>query len=93
MFHIGDRVEFIGHLVLNGGRISIGKTGTVAAINHDSWLRIGVEWDEKIGTHDLGGKCKMGHGWWIAEDDLALCSEEPLEPASDAELMQFLFSE
>lgn len=90
-FHVGDRVEFVGNFSQNGGKICPGQVGTVAAIRSSSSLTVGVEWDEKIGTHNLGGKCKMGHGWWLNRDQLAFYKDESFESASDAELMQLLF--
>lgn len=90
-FNIGDRVEYINQSPVNNGRIRYGSIGTVVSMSSDFELAVGVEWDEEIGSHNLRGKCKWGHGWWTSEGSLTLHTEEQLELASDAELMQLLF--
>lgn len=90
-FHIGDRVEFVHISALNSGRLRAGATGTVIAIRSNSAFSIGVEWDNVIGGHSLDKRCKVGHGWWVGREHIMPYDEEASEPASDDELMQFLF--
>lgn len=90
-FCVGDRVEFIDKFPQNGGKICAGSVGTVVVQSSGTEDTVGVEWDEKIGSHNLGGLCKNGHGWWVYPETIAPHSETQFEPASDAELMQLLF--
>lgn len=65
-FRIGDRVIFTAEEDPDRG-VFYGQTGTVCNLE-DSYVMdsIGVEWDkERNKYHDLSGKCRNRHGWWV----------------------------
>lgn len=73
-----------------------GERGTVRLVDPFSSLRYGVEFDEwNPGRHDLessmlgGGLCKLGHGYWLTENNLVL-DEEEYEEVDEADLARIL---
>ena len=90
-FRVGDLVEFTPKELYGHGMLRAGLTGVIVVISPGKPFPIGVAWDEDIGGHDLGEKCEYGHGWWINAEDIVPYSEKKFEPASESELMQFLF--
>ena len=98
-FHEGDRVYAVSDIQTGEDKtIRTGDTGTVLIIcshnaNHEE-DDIGVRWDVEIGGHTLGGRCDKGHGWYVYARSLKLIPEpehEDFEPATDDELMCFLY--
>ena len=98
-FNIGDRVHARCDNPSNNKSIRTGDTGTVIVVypfrlDHDK-DEIGVRWDsEIIDGHSLGGRCDNGHGWYVFARSLELIPEpeyEDFEPATDEELMRFLY--
>lgn len=61
---------------------------TVCCVNESSLINptIGVAFDEFIGTHDCGGCCEIGHGYWVLASDLI---PESFKKASEREYIQF----
>jgi hypothetical protein len=65
-FKIGDRIIYKGSWAKN-------QTGKVVEIVQNylllisGELRIGIEFDKKIGVHNCGGKGKMGHCLYTTE--------------------------
>lgn len=63
-FKVGDRVE----LVMDSGHLEEGGMGTIEVIEDPS---IGVTWDKySIYNHNLGRRCKEGHGFWVRPKDV-----------------------
>ena len=98
-FNMGDRVYARCDNPSDNKSIRTGDTGTVIVVHqfrldHDK-DQIGVRWDsEIIDGHSLRGKCDMGHGWYVYADKLEIIPEpehEDFEPATDEELMRFLY--
>lgn len=70
-FKVGDRVK------VNSDSFKpsiIGKIGTIRRIN-DSGTNVGIEFDENINGHALGGICNWGHGWNCDIDTLELVTD------------------
>lgn len=53
-----------------------GLKGTVICPMRGNWEDVGVCFDEKINGHDLGGRCKNGHGFWASVVYLTLMHDE-----------------
>lgn len=73
-FSIGDRVVYNSFGVASDSLY--GKRGTIVAIGNTggrTWY--GVSFDERVGAHNLDGKCEQGHGWWSSADALNLLDE------------------
>lgn len=72
-FKVGDRVKVIcneeGICSSSNSRIKEGMLGTVLAIE-DSVPQIGVEFDDNIGGHNLGGVGKCSYCWYMCEESL-----------------------
>lgn len=45
---------------------------------------VGIAYDEPIGTHNCGGHCKGGYGYWAFVSDLI---PEPFKKASEREYL------
>lgn len=58
-FKLGDKVRCIRS---DKYRKLDGKFGTVVEV---SGAIVGVEFDEEIDGHTLGGLVRMGHGWYL----------------------------
>lgn len=73
-----------------------GERGTVKFVDHFSFLRYGIEFDEwNPERHDLdspstlGSLCELGHGYWLNEENLVLDKEE-CEEVDESSLMKIL---
>lgn len=93
VFKVGDRVEMIDPGICDPlERLINGTYGTVRKVSHDG--RIGVEWDNLVGGHTLGGMCADGHGWWVPAESLdrerELTSGERPKPYRNEDLFAFL---
>lgn len=73
-----------------------GERGTVRFVANSGILRYGVEFGENntlrhnlTGPKTLVGLCKIGHGYWLGEDNLVL-EEEECEEIDEAELAKIL---
>ena len=86
-FFAGDRVVAISGS--DGNLNIVGKIGTV--IYDKDPTKPGVEYDEYIGGHDLGGKCREGHGWYTYTNDLEYYYEPT--PAPSPETMEISYEE
>lgn len=78
MFQVGDRVICIEEY--DGLEKAVGKSGTISLIVSNDY---GVEFDEPVGGHTLGGHCKSGYGWWFPPRYIELViedSESPTQP-------------
>ena len=89
-FEIGDRVELIIEAPDGNSKLFVGSCGTVVCVVEDTPWNVGVEWDHNIGGHSLGGRCRSEHGWRVKETMIRHCQVEEFEPASEAELRNFL---
>ena len=70
---VDDRVICIESY--DGNDLIVGRVGTARHISDDG-QRVGVEFDDFVGGHDLSGGCEHGHGWWIPAH--LLDKEEPV---------------
>lgn len=75
-FIIGDRVLCTS--TYDGNDSVKDAVGTVI-IAKDALGRYGVEFDEKVNGHSLGGHCEYGYGYYIGSKLLELLPEETLE--------------
>lgn len=75
-FKVGDRVKLIGYDCYYYSALErhIGATGTIIKIEEDG--EVCVVFDEDVGGHTLGGRCKDGHGHRIYKKDLELMSHQ-----------------
>ena len=67
-FKIGDRVICIQDGIWN---IKKGMKGTIVYIDKI----IGVEWDTLINSHNCGGRCKNGKGYYISDNKIKLLKQ------------------
>lgn len=81
-FQIGDRVICIdrgnkrGAYVDNNPMIKTGMTGTVRKFRDLSDVSVGVEWDENVHGHRLGGLLDtFGHGFYVHPNALQVLSD------------------
>lgn len=65
VIEVGARVRAIAEV--DDNVYVLGKAGTVIA---DDYGIFGVEFDERVGGHDLLGKCVEGYGWWCRPEKL-----------------------
>ena len=88
-FEVGDRVRVNSMLTDDIERI-----GTILMINsEDVMWPLGIEFDENLGGHNLGGRGKDGHCWWIPLNDLLEVITAPninLEPTMVDQIKSFL---
>lgn len=98
-FRKGDRVYALWDNPAGNRTIQAGYTGTVVEVysyedDHDE-DDIGVRWDEEISEgHNCDGSCDTGHGWYVRAKAIEFIPEpehEDFEPATDDELMRFLY--
>lgn len=97
-FRKGDRVYALWDNPSGNRSIQAGYTGTVVDVDvyrGDPEDQIGVRWDEEIMEgHGCDGSCDIGHGWYVRAKALEFIPEpehEDFEPATDDELMCFLY--
>lgn len=94
-FHKGDRVYALWDNPSGNRSIQAGYTGTVVDVYPDPEDPIGVRWDEEIiDGHNCDGSCEKGHGWYVRAEAIEFIPEpehEDFEPATDDELMCFLY--
>ena len=80
-FQIGDRVICIdrgskrGSYVDNNPMIKTGMTGTVRKFRDYTDIAVGVEWDENVRSHNLGGLCEWGYGYYVHPNALQVLSD------------------
>lgn len=95
----GDRVYALYDNPSGSKSIQAGYTGTVVVVypynpDHDE-DDVGVRWDDEIiEGHDVDGSADNGHGWYVHAKALEFIPEpehEDFEPATDNELMCFLY--
>lgn len=94
-FNIGDRVVMVDRDRSDKIRLLVnGSVGTVRKFAASSRGDVGVEWDDNIGGHTLGGNVRDGHGWWVYAESLEHeCEDEDdgLSGAvSDEDLLAFI---
>jgi hypothetical protein len=96
-FRKGDRVYARWDNPSGNRYIQAGDTGTVVDIDTykgDPEHQIGIRWDEEIKGHNCDGYCEPGHGWYVRAKAIEFIPEpehEDFEPATDEELMRFLY--
>jgi hypothetical protein len=76
-YKVGQKVEFVGHYINDyTDREPVGLRGIIVYIkNYGDNQPYGVKFTEySYHRHDLDKRCKNGHGWWCAEDNLKLIS-------------------
>ena len=101
MFEVGDAVlcyhtpTDLEHYI-DDDAFYDGERGTVKFVDHFSFLRYGIEFDEwNPERHDLdspstpGSLCELGHGYWLREDNLVL-DEEECEEVDESSLIKIL---
>ena len=66
-FQIGDRVVMIHDPPTTC--LKSGDTGTICYVRDD---HIGVETDYPSGGHDCNSCCRVGYGWFVYAEDVAL---------------------
>ena len=71
----GDRVISISECdELTGMSVPAGFVGTVVV---DTGSDYGVEWDDaNENFHDLGGRCRNLHGYWVHPSTIELFSDD-----------------
>jgi hypothetical protein len=67
-FKVGDRVECIKPV----NKIGKGDHGTICALVESGSNSIGVEWDNRISSHDCSGSAKNLHGYWMIPNQIKL---------------------
>lgn len=95
----GDRVYALWDNPSGNIAIQAGYTGTVIDVylykDDPDEDEIGVRWDEEISEgHSCHGSCDTGHGWYVRAKEVEFIPEpehEDFEPATDDELMHFLY--
>lgn len=75
-FAVGDRVISIAECDKPSGMsVPAGFVGTVVVA--DGGSDYGVEWDdENRSFHDLGGRCRNWHGYWVFPSSIELLSDD-----------------
>lgn len=89
-FHVGDRVTLTEtHYLYDLLSVRTGRVCTLEYVDPDRY--VGVEFDE---SHEMMHKCeghaKRGHGYYVREEDLTLCTEEDEEIAPPAGIFGIL---
>lgn len=79
-FEIGDRVICKSSIRTYVGELRSGDTGTVRIRDKK---RIGIEWDNNVGGHDLQHLCKDGHGWFFFANYIPLIDDIEVIPKHD----------
>lgn len=98
-FRKGDRVYALWDNPSGNKTIQAGYTGTVVDVypyeDDPDEDEIGVRWDEEIMEgHNCDGSCDTGHGWYVRAKAIEFIPEpehDDMEPATDDELMRFLY--
>lgn len=69
-----ERNEILGKqvIVIQEESALIGLTGTIAKIDHEDSIYIGISFNQNIGGHDLDGITEYGYGYWINRDSIML---------------------
>lgn len=78
-YKVGDRVISLY------GREMFAKATVCYADGSQLYDGVGIAYDEPIGTHNCGGHCESGHGYWALVSDLI---PEPSKKASEREYIQ-----
>ena len=78
MFHIGDRVRYIGETSPHNCE------GTVVCAGFND---VGVRFDKHVGGGNLYGRCESGHGVWCLSHNLALVEPPLFSPAPEADFL------
>lgn len=95
-FAEGDRVEAIVDFPEFNHRIPIGSVGTVLGY-YRGGASVYVCWDREVGGHSCDGRCKVGYGWNVREDHIALLCEDstkeilPENLPTETELLGLLY--
>ena len=90
--NVGDRVELIRNCPDGNEQLTIGCLGTVCSVPDPEGtgdFRYGVRWDLNISAHNCNGRCALGHGWYVDEEDIRICvenSENDCIPFKDSDL-------
>ena len=86
-FNKGDMVEVINDFLYDdlGVKIKKGMIGKVISIvpirynKQDEIIWYGIDWEENVNGHSIGGLTKYGHGFYVPETDIKLYNpDEPL---------------
>lgn len=85
-FQKGDRVVSVRNRPSSSGVIIAGDAGTICEVL--DYGIYGVFWDRDIEGHSCDGKCPVGYGWRVRENEIRL--EKPLEYPDTAEVDAFL---
>lgn len=86
-FHIGDRVELTWYKMEDPNEfLTNGSQGVIRLLDRSA---AGIEWDDYVHGHDLGGNGKYGHCWWVNYGALEAVQAD-LTPATREELFDFL---
>ena len=89
MLREGDRVYAVCDGPAGNESISMGDTGTIISVLEAGY---GVRWDHHVMCgNSLNGRCDRGYGWYVFKNEVGLVILDDAEPATDEELMRFLY--
>lgn len=92
-FCIGDRVLCVVDSPSDNDDIKIGTEGTVVQYSDKYNPPVGVFWDQIIPDgHTCDNACPVGHGWFVEEHEVELCSSKDLRYDETSDLEDFLKS-